>query len=322
MKAIVQETYGSPDVLELRDIPRPEIGDDEILVRVVAASVDRRVWHLVTGTPYLLRIAGFGLCAPKAAVPRSDVAGRVEAIGKDVTRFEPGDEVYGTCDGAFAEYACGREGKLAPKPANLRFEEAAAVPYGGFPALQALRDHGHVQAGQKVLIVGASGAVGTIAVQLAKAFGAEVTGVCSTSRVDLVHALGADHVIDYTRQDFADGGQRYDLILDIGGNSTVSRLRHALTGKGTLLIVGGEGGGRMLGIGRQVRASLLSPVVGQKLGTFVAKERAADLLTLNELIEAGKVTPVVDRRFPLSEAPDALRQLQTGHTPGRLVIVV
>ena len=322
MKAVVQEKYGSSDVLQIRDIPRPEVGDDEVLVRVAAASVDWRVWHLATGTPYVMRLAGVGLRAPKVSVPRSDVGGRVEAVGKDVTRFAPGDEVYGTCDGAYAEYASAREDKLAPKPPRLSFEQAAAVPFGGFPSLQGLRDHGHLQPGQKVLIVGAAGAVGTIAVQLAKAFGGEVTGVCGTSKMDLVRGLGADNVIDYTREDFADGRQRYDLILDIAGNSAVSRLRRALTGKGTLLIIGGESGRRILGIGRQIRAHLLSPFVGQKLGTFIAKENATDLLALNELIEAGKLAPVIDRTFPLSEAPEALRQLESGQAPGRLVLVV
>lgn len=322
MKAIVQDTYGSPDVLELREIPKPEIADDEVLVRVQAAGVNRAAWHVMTGQPYVMRILGFGLRAPKVPVPGSHVAGRVESVGKDVTRFQPGDEVYGVAKGAFAEYAPAREDKLARKPANLTFEQAAVVSYGGFAALQALRDHGKVQPGHKVLIIGASGAVGTLAVQLARAFGAQVTGVCSTAMIDLVRSLGADHVIDYTRDDFAQMDQRYNLILDIGGNSSLYRLRRALGRRGTLVIVGGEGGGRWLGIGRQIRATLLSPFVGQKLGTFIASETSDDLNALNELVEAGKVTPVIDRTFPLTEAPDAMRHLEEGHARGRAAITV
>jgi NADPH:quinone reductase-like Zn-dependent oxidoreductase len=322
MKAVVQDIYGSADVLELREIERPEVGDHEVLVRVVAAGVDRAAWHLMTGVPYVMRIVGFGLRAPKVPVPGSNVSGRVEAVGKDVTRFQPGDAVYGTCKGSFAEFACAGEDKLAPKPASLTFEQAAVAPHGGFAALQALRDRGRVQPGQRVLIVGASGAVGSVAVQLAKAFGAEVTGVCSTSKVDMVQALGADHVIDYTRDDFAGSGERYDLILDIGGNSSLSRLRRSLVRKGTLVIVGGEGRGRWIGLDRQIRALMLSPFVGQKLGTFVAKENAQDLLTLNELIDSGKLTPIVDRTYPLSDAPAAMRELERGHARGRIVITV
>lgn len=323
MKAIVQDTYGSTDVLELREIDKPEIADDEVRVRVHAAGVDRGVWHLMTGLPYLLRIAGYGLRAPKTPVPGMDVAGVVEAVGKDVTRFQSGDEVFGIGKGSFAEYARAREDKLAPKPANLTFEQAAVVAISGLTALQGLRDHSQVQPGQKVLIVGASGGVGTFAVQLAKALGTEVTGVCSTSKVDMVRSIGADHVIDYTREDFAEGEQRYDLILDIGGNSSLARLRRALAPKGTLVIVGGEGGGRWLGgIDRQLRALLLSPFVGQKLGTFISKENHEDLIVLKELIEAGKVTPVIDRTFPLREAPKAIRYLAAGHARGKVVIAV
>ena len=237
----------------------------------------------------------------------------VEAVGKDVTRFQPGDEVFGIGKGSYAEYACAPEDKLAPKPANLTFEQAAVVAISGLPALQGLRDHGKVRPGQKVLIIGASGGVGTYAVQLAKAFGAEVTGVCSTTKVDLVRSIGADHVIDYTRDDFADGEQRYDVILDIGGNSSLSRLRRALTPKGTLVIVGGETDGRWLGgTDRQLRALLLSPFVGQKLGTFISRENHEDMIVLKELIEAGKVTPVIDRTYPLSEVPDAIRYVERG----------
>ena len=272
MKAIVRDEYGSPDVLELRDIDIPEIADDEVLVRVHAAGVGRDVWHVMTGLPYPIRLAGYGLRAPKNPVIGSDVAGVVEAVGKDVTRFQPGDEVFGIGKGSFAEYARAREDKLAPKPANLTFEQAAVVAISGLTALQALRDHGQVAPGQEVLIIGASGGVGTFAVQIAKAFGAHVTGVCSTTKVEMVRSIGADHVIDYTREDFAEGERRYDLILDIGGNSSLARLRRALTPEGTLVIVGGEGGGRWLGgTDRQLRATMLSPFVGQKLGTFVAR---------------------------------------------------
>jgi NADPH:quinone reductase-like Zn-dependent oxidoreductase len=283
--------------------------------------LDRGALHLMTGLPYLVRILGVGLRVPKTRVPGTNVAGYVDAIGKNVTRFHQGGEVYGTCKGSFAGYACAREEQLAPKPANLTFEQVAGVPHGGFAALQALRDHGKVEPGQTVLIVGASGAVGSMAVQLAKAFGAQVTGVCSTSKVDMVRALGADHVIDYTRDDFAEG-DRYDLVLDIGGNSSLSHLRHALTSQGTLVIVGGEGGGRWIGMGRQFRAAMLSPVVGQRLRSFVAKENAQDLLVLNESIESGKITPIIGRTYPLSDAPDGVRDLETSRTPGRIIITV
>jgi NADPH:quinone reductase-like Zn-dependent oxidoreductase len=323
MKAVVQDTYGSTDVLELCDIDKPEIADDEVLVRVHAAGVDRGVWHLMTGLPYPIRLAGYGLRAPKTPVPGMDVAGVVEAVGKDVTRFQSGDEVFGIGKGAFAEYARAPEDKLAPKPANLTFDQAAVVAISGLPALQALRDKGRVEPGQKVLIIGASGGVGTYVVQLAKAFGGEVTGVCSTTKVDLVRSLGADHVIDYTREDFAAGEQRYDLILDIGGNASLSRLRRVLAPKGTLVIVGGEAGGRWLGgLDRQLRALLLSRFVGQKLTTFISKENHQDLLVLKELIEAGKVTPVIDRTYPLAEVPQAIRYLEQGHARGKVVITV
>jgi NADPH:quinone reductase-like Zn-dependent oxidoreductase len=323
MRAIVQDTYGSTDVLELRDIDKPEIAGDEVLIRVHAAGVDRGVWHLMTGLPYPIRLAGYGLRAPNTPVPGSDVAGMVEAVGKDVTRFKPGDEVFGIGKGTFAEYARAPENKLAPKPANLTFEQAAAVAISGLPALQGLRDHGKVRPGQKVLIIGASGGVGTYAVQLAKAFGAHVTAVCSTTKVDLVRSLGADHVIDYTRDDFAKGEQRYDVILDIGGNATLSRLRRALAPKGTLVIAGGETGGRWLGgYDRQLRALLLSRFVDQKLGAFISTENHEDMIVLKELIEAGKVTPVIDRTYPLIEVPQAIRYLEQGRARGKVVVTV
>jgi NADPH:quinone reductase-like Zn-dependent oxidoreductase len=323
MKAIVRDTYGPPDILELRDIDIPEIADDEVLVRVHAAGVGRDVWHIMTGLPYPIRLAGYGFRAPKNPIIGSDMAGVVEAIGRNVSRFQPGDEVFGIGKGSYAEYVCAPEDKLAPKPANLTFEQAAVVAIMGSTALQALRDHGKVRPGWEVLIIGASGGVGTYAVQIAKAFGAHVTGVCSTAKVEMVRSIGADHVIDYTREDFAEGERRYDLILDIGGNSSLARLRRALTPEGSLVIVGGEGGGRWLGgTDRQLRAMMLSPFVGQKLGTFVNKENHEDLLVLKELIESGKVTPVIDRTYPLSEVPEAIRYLEEGHARGKVVISV
>ncbi|MGB5373448.1 MAG: NAD(P)-dependent alcohol dehydrogenase [Polyangiales bacterium] len=323
MKAIVQDSYGSADVLELREIERPEVEDDEVLVCVHAAGVDPGVWHLMTGLPYLIRIAGYGFRAPKSPVRGNDLAGRVEALGKDVTQFQVGDEVYGTSDGTFAEYVSAKASKVALKPANLSFEQAAAVPTSALTALQGLRDHAEAQPGQRVLIIGASGGIGTFAVQLAKAFGAEVTGVCSTTKVDMVRSLGADHVIDYVLDDFTQSSQRHDVILDMAGNRSLSTLRRALTPEGTLVIIGGEEGGRWLGgTDRQIRALLLSPFVRQRLRTFVAKESAEDLLVLKELIESGKVTPVIDRTYALREAADAIRHLKEGHARGKLVLSV
>jgi NADPH:quinone reductase-like Zn-dependent oxidoreductase len=323
MKAIVHQTYGPTDVLELRDIDRPAIADDEVLVHVRAAGVDRGVWHIMTGLPYPIRLAGYGFRAPKDPVLGMDLAGVVEAVGKDVTRFRPGDEVFGIGKGSYAEYARAAENKLAPKPANLSFEQAAAVAISALPALQALRDHGRVQPGQKVLITGASGGVGTYAVQLAKAFGAEVTAVCGPTKTDLVRSLGADHVLDYTRNDFAGGTRHYDLIIDIGGNPTLSRLRRALAPKGTAVITGGETCGRWLGgYDRQLRAKVLSPFVDANLRTFVSRENHEDLLTVKELIEAGKVIPVIDRTYPLSEAPKAIRYVEEGHARGKVVITL
>ncbi|MCW3036737.1 MAG: Alcohol dehydrogenase zinc-binding domain protein [Actinobacteria bacterium] len=325
MKAIVQDEYGSaPEgVLRLAEVARPTIGDDEILVHVRAASVDRGTWHLMAGLPYPMRVMGFGFRRPKAANPGRSVAGTVESVGKNVNEFKPGDEVYGTCDGSFAEYARARAGLLAPKPANLSFEQAAAVPVSGLAALQAVRDKAQVQTGEKVLIVGASGGVGTFAVQIAKAFGAEVTGVCSTGKTDLVRALGADHVIDYTIEDFADGEHRYDAVLDIGGNRPLSQLRRALTPRGRLVIVGGETDGRWLGgADRLLRAPLLSPLVSQKLGTLTTSENSEDLRVLRELLEAGKIAPAIDRTYPLSEVPVAIRHMQEGHARGKVVIAV
>jgi NADPH:quinone reductase-like Zn-dependent oxidoreductase len=324
MTSIVQDEYGPApeDVLRLGTIGRPAPGAGEVLVKVAAASVDRGTWHLMAGLPFLGRLV-FGLRRPKASNPGRSVAGTVESVGRDVMAFKPGDEVYGTCDGAFAEYARARTSRLASKPANLSFEQAAAVPVSALTALQAVRDRAQVQAGQRVLIVGASGGVGTFAVQIGKAFGAEVTAVCSTAKADMVRAIGADHVVDYTTDDFADGEHRYDAILDIGGNSGLSHLRRALSPHGRLVIVGGETDGRWFGgIDRQLRAQLLSPLVSQKLGTFIASENAEDLMALRDLLEGGTITPVIDRVYPLSEVPAAIRHIIDGLARGKVVISV
>ncbi|MDQ6783034.1 MAG: NAD(P)-dependent alcohol dehydrogenase [Actinomycetota bacterium] len=325
MTAIVQDHYGATpeDVLRLAQVERPTIGAGEVLVRVRAASVDRGTWHIMAGLPYPIRVAGFGLRRPKYLNPGRSLAGTVETVGSDVTGVRPGDEVFGSGAGSFAEYAAVQADKLAPKPANLSFEEAAAVPVSALTALQAVRDHGRLQAGQQVLIVGASGGVGTFAVQIATSFGAVVTGVSSTSKVEMVRGLGAAHVIDYTGNDFADGSHRYDVILDIGGNTPLSHLRQALTPAGRLVIVGGETDGRLLGgADRQVRAQLLSLLVGQKLGTFIASENAGDLVALRHLIEAGDVKPVLDRTFPLSDSASAIRHLMQGQARGKIVITI
>ena len=325
MQAIVQDVYGTvpEEVLRLDVVERPAVEDDEILVRVAAAGVDRGTWHLMAGLPYLVRAVGFGLRSPKERVPGLDVAGTVEAVGRSVTGFEPGDEVFGIAGGSFAEYAVASPDKLAPKPAALSFEQAAAVPVSGLTALQGLRDQAGLEAGQTVLIVGASGGVGTYAVQIAKALGAEVTGVCSTAKVAMVRALGADHVIDYSEADFADGGHRYDAILDIGGNRSLSDLRRALAPDGRLVIVGGEEGGRWFGgIDRQLRAVLVSPLVSQKLGTFVSSENAEDLTTLADLVESGEIEPAVDRTYPLREAASAMRHLIDGQARGKVVLTL
>jgi NADPH:quinone reductase-like Zn-dependent oxidoreductase len=328
MKAIVQDSYGAPAVLQLRDIDKPVAGDDEVLVRVEAAGVDPGVWHLAAGRPYLVRLMGMGLRAPKTRVRGTDVAGRVETVGANVAGVKIGDEVFGACglsgDGAFAEYARVPADRLAAKPADLSFEQAAAVPVSACTALQALRDKGQVQAGQSVLITGAAGGVGTFAVQIAKAFGAEVTGVSTTTKLEVLRLLGADHVIDRTSQDFADGAQSYDLIIDTAGNRPLRQLRHALAPRGVLVIVGGEGGNRWSGgFGRQiVRAPLLSLFVGQKLLALMANVNAADLDVLRGLIEAGKVTPVIDKTYPLAEAADAIRYVHAGRARGKVVVSV
>lgn len=323
MKAIIQDKYGSADVLKLCEIGKPVTGDDDLLIQVHAAGVDPGVWHLMTGLPYLVRIMGFGFSTPKIRVRGRDVAGTVEAVGKNVTQFRPGDLVYGICDGSFAEYVCAKPALCSHKPVNLSFEQAAAVPISGMTALNALRDVGKIQPRQKVLIIGAAGGVGTYAVQLAKTFGAVVTGVCSTSKVELVRDIGADHVIDYTCEDFTDGTRRFDLILDTAGLRPLSQLRRALTAEGTLVIVGGEGGDHWFGgFQRQILASLRAPLAKQKLLAFMFKERQQDLLTLKELIEAGKLTPVIDKTYPLSDAAHAIRYLEQGHARGKIVLTV
>jgi NADPH:quinone reductase-like Zn-dependent oxidoreductase len=324
MKAIVQAEYGPADVLELRDIDMPVASDDEVLLRVHAAGLEPGVWHLMTGLPYLVRVMGYGLRRPKSRVRGLDVAGRVDAVGNKVTAFQPGDEVFGTCLGAFAEYACARPGEIARKPVNLTFEQAAVVPISACTALQGLRDEGRIQTGEAVLIIGAAGGVGTFAVQLAKnVFGAEVTGVCRTSAVDLVKSIGADHVVDYTREDFADGVERYDLILDTAGRRSLSHLRRALAPRGTVIIVGGEGGGRWLGgFDRGFRGLALSPLVRQRLRPVLATVRQEDLQFLKDVIEAGKVTPVIDRTYPLSDTPAAIRSITERGARGKVVITL
>jgi NADPH:quinone reductase-like Zn-dependent oxidoreductase len=326
VKAIVQDTYGGPEVLELRDIDQPVPRDDEVLVRAHAAGLDRGVWHVMTGLPYMIRLVvpTLGLRKPKVPVRGMDVAGRVEAVGRQVTRFQPGDEVFGWCDGSYAEYATAGEDHFALKPTTLSFEQAAAVPISGFAALQGLRDEGQVQPGQNVLIIGAGGGVGSFAVQLAKAFGAHVTAVCSTPQVDQVRSIGADDVIDYTRNDPTDGNRHFDLILDTAGHRSLSQLRRGLTRSGTLVIVGSEVRGRLLGgFDRNLRAVALSRLVGQRLRMLSSQPRQQDLQVLRELIEAGKLTSVIDRTFPLSQVPQAIRYLVEGHgSGGKIVITV
>jgi NADPH:quinone reductase-like Zn-dependent oxidoreductase len=322
MRAIVQHGYGTApeDVFRLEQIARPAVGPGKVLVRVRAASVDRGTWHLMTGIPYLMRIAGPR--GPMNPVPGLAVAGTVEATGQNVTGLEPGDEVFGTCGGSLAEYASARAGRLAPKPANLTFEQAAAVPVSAVTALQAVRDKAQVRPGQHVLITGASGGVGTFAVQIAKALGAEVTGVCSTAKLDLVRAIGADHVIDYTREDIAAAQRRYDAIIDIAGSRRLSHLRRALAPTGTLVITGGSGGPWLDGLGRNLRAFLLSPFVRQRLLAFITRPRLSDLVALRDLIESGAITPAIDRAYPLTEAAAAVRYLADGHARGKVVISV
>ncbi|WP_425608691.1 NAD(P)-dependent alcohol dehydrogenase [Streptomyces albipurpureus] len=321
MKAIVQEEYGSADVLKLQEIEQPTAGPGEVLIRVQAAAVDAGVWHLMTGLPYLLRLMGFGLRKPRVRVRGREVSGHVVAVGDSVTRFQPGDEVFGFCESAFAEYASAPEDGFVLKPSNLSLQHAAAVPISATTALQALRDAGRVRPGQRVLVIGAAGGVGTFAVQLAKAFGAEVTGVCSTTKTELVRSIGADAVIDYTQEDFADRAHHYDLILDIAGNRSLSHLRRALAPRGTLVIVGGESEGRWFGgTDRVLRALLLSPFLRQRLCGLFAAERLKDLRTVVELIAAEEISPVIDRIHPLHELPQAIEHLRAGGARGKVLI--
>ena len=321
MWAITRSRYGSADVLRIQEVDRPVLGDDEVLIQVHAAGLDRGTWHFMTGLPYAFRLA-CGLRAPKNPVLGLDTAGTIVATGTLVTRFTAGDEVFGVSRGAFAEYAAAGEGKLAHKPANLTFEQAAVLGVSGCAALQGLRDAGRLQPGQHVLITGASGGVGTFAVQIAKAMGAEVTGVCSTAKTGLVRSIGADHVLDYTRDDVAGDPRRYDLILDLAGNTPLSRLRRALTATGTLVLAGGEHGGRWTGMGRQARAVALSPFVRQRLTMLLSTQDQAGLDELAGLAETGDVTPVISGTYPMHQAAAAMRQLEGGHARGKLAISI
>jgi len=320
MRAIVQDRYGDASALRLDQAPVPSIGEDEVLLRVHAAGLDRGTWHLMTGRPYAMRLA-LGMRGPKNKVPGLDVAGTVVATGAAVTGFAVGDEVFGISRGSFAEYAAATANKLVHKPAALTFEQAAVVPVSSLAAQRAVVDVGQVQAGQRVLVIGASGGVGSYAVQLSKAYDAEVTGVASTGKLDLVRALGADHVVDYTHEDWADGTHRYDLVIDIAGNPSLSRLRRALTPHGTAVLTGGEDGGPLTGgLDRQLRAMVLSRFVGQRLTGFVPRERASDLARVAALVDAGKIVPSIDRSYSLEEVPEAMRRLEAGEVRGKVAI--
>ena len=321
MKAAIYTRYGPPDVLQIRDVEKPVPKDNEVLIEVRAASVNPFDWHLMRGTPYIVRIMA-GLLKPKVTRLGVDVAGQVEAVGRNVTQFKPGDKVFGACRGAFAEYACTSESALVMKPDNVTFEQAASVPVAAFTALQGLRDKGHLQPGQKVLINGAAGGVGTFAVQIAKLFGADVTGVCSTRNVDMVRSIGADRVIDYTQEDFTKSGQRYDLFFDSVGNHSLLACRRVLNPKGIYIVVGGPDG-RWLGpLARMIKTLVLSRFVSQNLVMFLARRSKEDLTIMHELMKAGKVTPVIDKRYKLSEVPEAIRYLEEGHARGKVVITL
>ena len=321
MKAVVYRRFGSPDVLEYEEIDKPTPKDDEVLIRVHAASVNPFDRYLIRGEPYLVRFI-VGLSRSKVKRPGVDVSGLVEATGRKVTRFRPGDEVFGSCRGSFAEYVCAPESALVTKPGNVTFEQAASVPVAGYTALQALRNKGHVRAGQKVLINGASGGVGTFAVQIAKSFGADVTGVCSTRKGEMVRSIGADQVIDYTREDFTRSGRLYDLILDNAGNHSLSALRRVLTPGGTCVIVGGSYRGAIPLLARLIGAIGSSPFSSRKVAIVSARRNKEDLAILRDLMEAGKVTPVVDRVYRLSEAAQAVQYLEQGHARGKVVIAI
>jgi NADPH:quinone reductase-like Zn-dependent oxidoreductase len=319
MKAIVYTKYGSPDVLQLKDIEKPAPGENEVLIKIHAASVNAYDWHLLTADIFLIRFMGGGLLKPRYTRLGADIAGRVEAVGKNVKQFQPGDEVFGMVKCGFAEYACALEDALALKPSNLSFDEAAAVPMAAVTALQGLRDEGRIQAGQKVLINGASGGVGTFAVQIAKSFGAEVTAVCSTRNVEQARWLKADHVIDYTKEDFTKSGQKYDLIFAANGYHSLSVYKRALTPKGIYVMAGGS---KAQIFQAMLLGSWMSEKGGRKIGGVSAKRSQKDLIILKELLEAGKIIPVIDRRYPLSEAAEALRYLGAGHARGKVVITV
>jgi NADPH:quinone reductase-like Zn-dependent oxidoreductase len=321
MKAIIQTRYGSPDVLQLTEVDKPVFKDDEVLVHVHAAAINIGDWHLLRGMPYVVRLVA-GLRRPRREIPGLDIAGQVEAVGANVQQLRPGDEVFGWCKGAFAEYACAAASNLLPPASNLTLEQSAAVGDSAFTALAAVRDQGKVQPGQRVLINGASGGVGTFAVQVAKAFGANVTGICSTANLDMVRSIGADEVIDYTKEDFALTGQRYDVMLDLVGSRSLSDCRRTLTRRGTYVVVGVKDVGRWLGLGRQFKALLLSPFVRQRMRVFVVRHNRQDLAVLKEFVEAGKLVPVIDRRYALSDVPEALRHQGEGHVRGKSVIAL
>jgi NADPH:quinone reductase-like Zn-dependent oxidoreductase len=319
MRAIVYHIYGSPDVLKLEEVEKPAPKDDEVLVKVYAASVNAADWHLLRGKPFLVRLMGFGLFKPKNEILGSDIAGRVEAVGRNVKQFRPDDEVFGNIQSGFAEYVCAREDALVLKPTNISFEQAASVPIAAVTALQGLRDKGHIQVGQKVLIQGASGGVGTFAVQIAKSFGAEVTAVCSTRNVDMVRSIGADHVIDYTQEDFTRNGQRYDLILAANGYHPISDYKRALSPKGTYVMTGGSMAQLFQAI---LLGAWISMTESKKMGNLMAKINQKDLVCMIDLLESGKVVPVIERRYPLREVAEAVRYLEEGHVKGKVVITV
>jgi NADPH:quinone reductase-like Zn-dependent oxidoreductase len=320
MRAVVQDRYGPPEVLELKEVERPAVGDGDVLVRVHAASVNPQDWHIMRASPFIVRATGNGLRVPKQPIRGTDVAGQVEAIGRNVKRFQPGDHLFGWCEGAFAEYVCADESNFVSKPAALSFEAAATLAMAGCTALQGLRDVADVQPGQEVLIIGAAGGVGTYAVQIAKELGARVTGVCSTTKIELVRSLGADQAIDYTREDFTRGHRRYDVIFQLAGTASPSACRRALTPNGTLVLSSGDG--RFSGIDRLLRALVSSPFVGQKLRALITRETNEDLVTLVGLVEAGKLTPVIDGTYALSDVPAAISHLEEGHARGKVVITL
>ncbi len=323
MRAVVQRSYGSAETLQLGEVARPVAGNGQVVVEVHAAGVDRGTWHLMTGLPYIMRVMGFGLTRPKNPVPGADVAGRVVAVGPGVERFKVGDEVFGIAQGSYAEFAVAEADKLAHKPAATSFEQAAVASVSGITALQALTEVGNLERGQHVLVIGASGGVGSYAVQIAKALGARVTGVASARKADLVRSLGADAVIDYAKGDYLDGSTRYDMVIDIGGRNPLRHLRRALTPRGTLVIVGGEGGDRLTGgFGRQLRAALLSPFVSQRMAMFISTEHYRYIEALAGFIERGEVTPAVGQRYRLDEAPAAIADLAAGRAEGKSVVVV